>query len=103
MKKKMICGFPALLTHTTTIYHYDVLLVEIIQSENFWKGSCQSKESQPQRSLSPSNAHPRERGINVRKKNLVKGFDFKRSSFLGCPTKPIIALMTPTSQSCTSW
>jgi hypothetical protein len=33
-------------------------------------------------SLSPPNA-PREREVNVRKKNLVEGFDLKRSSFQG--------------------
>jgi hypothetical protein len=61
------------------------------------KGSFPSKESQPQISLSPPNALPRERGVNVRK-NLVKGFDFKMTCFLGHPTKPIIALPTHPSR-----
>jgi hypothetical protein len=96
--KKMIRGFPTLFTHTTLIYHPDMTLVEIIQSENFPKGSCSSKESQPQRSLSPLNALPMERGVNIRTKNLVKGFDIKRSSFLWRQTKPIITLPTHPSR-----
>jgi len=40
MKKKMIWGF---FTHTIEIYHYDVTLAEIIQSENFPKGSSPSE------------------------------------------------------------
>jgi len=64
----MIRGFPTLFTHTTSIYHYGVTLADIIQSENFHKGalvlqhaSFPSEESQPQRSLSPSNALLRKR------------------------------------------
>jgi hypothetical protein len=93
MKKKMICSFLTVFTYITLIYYYNVTLAEIIQSENFPKVSSPSKQSQPQRNLSPPNALPRERRANVRK-NLVKGYDLKRFSFLGCPTKPIIALPT---------
>jgi hypothetical protein len=89
----MIHGFPTLFTYITSIYHYDVTLEEIIQSENFLKRSCPIKKTQPQKILNPPNALPRERGVNIRR-NLVKEFDFKRSSILGRPTKPIIALLT---------
>lgn len=80
MKKKMIQGFPILFTHSTPFYHYDMMFVDIIQSENSLKWSCPSEKSQPQRSLSPPNALSREIGVNI-KKNLVKGFDLKRSVF----------------------
>jgi hypothetical protein len=82
MKKKMIQGFSTLFTHTTSIYHYNVTLADIIQSDNFPKGSYLSEESQPQGSLNL----PRERGVDIRKKKLVKGFDLKGSSFRGRPT-----------------
>jgi hypothetical protein len=79
MKKKMIQSLPTLFIHTTSFYHYDVTLVEIIQSENFPKGSCSHKESQLQRNLSPPNALLGEMGNAVRKKNLIISFDLKRS------------------------
>jgi hypothetical protein len=71
--------FPTLFIHTTLIYHYVVTFVKVIQSENFPKGSCQSKESQPQRLFSLQNAFSKEMGVHVRKKNLVKRFDLKIS------------------------
>jgi hypothetical protein len=86
MKKKMISGFPTLFTHTISIYHYDVMLAEIIQIEIFTKGSL-GKESQPQRSPSPPNALSRERGVNIRKKNHVKGFDLKKVFFFRASNK----------------
>jgi hypothetical protein len=45
MKKKMICGFPTLFTHTTPIYQYDVMLAEIIWSENFSREAVQLKKN----------------------------------------------------------
>lgn len=71
MKKKTIQDFPTLFTHTIPIYHYDVTLAKMIQSDNFSKGNSLSEESQPQRTFSLPNALPKVRGVNIRK-NLVK-------------------------------
>jgi hypothetical protein len=106
MKKKIWVSL--LFLHITPIYHNDVTIAEIIQTKNFPKESCPNKEGQSQRSLRPRNALlPRERGINVSKKNLAKGFDLKRSYFL-VPSQPTLAKTLKreetesTSQSCTN-
>ena len=62
-------------------------LAEIIQSKNFPKGSCPCKESQLIRSLSPPNPLSRERGSTIRKENLIKSFNLKRSSSLRASNK----------------
>lgn len=45
MKNKMIRDFPTLFTHTTPIYHDNVTLAEIIQSENFLREAVQAKKT----------------------------------------------------------
>jgi hypothetical protein len=47
IKKNMIQGFLTSFTRRIPIYHYDVRLAEIIQSESCPKGSCLSEEGQP--------------------------------------------------------
>jgi hypothetical protein len=94
MKKKMIDGLTALLTHTTPICHNHSSLVKIIQSENPSKGSRPHKKTHSERNFNLPNALPWERQpsplepIRRRGEHIKKGTNFK--NLLGRnPTNPV--------------
>jgi len=53
----------------------------------FFPREAWAKKAKPQRSPSPPNALSRERGVNARKKNHVKGFDLKKVFFFRASNK----------------